>query len=534
MKKKIQYAWRVCYFAITFLCSLTALAQPATITFIVKDQQTGFAIPGAAIRVVSPTGKSSALTASQNGKVTFTATNGRYDFSITASGYKPITTWFASGSTTAIEANINLDPATNTASLRVAPQHTIISGYISNNDDNTALPGAQVTAGGLTTITDNKGFFSIQLPANTSIAPGVAPDKVTIQVTKAGYASYTIQNFYTIPDAYSLRIALSATEQKITKMHGLFDRTAADNEQRYSTPVPQARVGAILADTVPASIRVGTSCSCTSCTVVQVMSLEAYVQTGVDDEWISSWGAASLQAGAVAYRSYGAWYVLHPVNSSYDIAATTCNQAWESDQATSVKNAAIATAGVVLVKNHAIVRSEYSAENNNAGCGDGYCGTGTTWPCIQDERCLGRTKNGHGRGMCQWGSSFWASDKTYDWILNHYYNPGGVYIHVPGDTLLTATNDISEQADKSMKLSPNPITGNSVALDYTLTDATQAASLLLTDNYGKTILQRSVSLLKGNNHITIPVSGLKAGTYTITIRLNSTGKTNSQKLLVVK
>ncbi|WP_143773992.1 SpoIID/LytB domain-containing protein, partial [Niastella vici] len=150
---------------------------------------------------------------------------------------------------------------------------------------------------------------------------------------------------------------------------------------------------------------------------------ESYVQTGVDDEWVSSWNAASLQAGTVAYRSRGAWFVQHPAATNYDISAAACHQTWQTDRATSVKNAAIATAGIVLIKNGAIYKAEYCAETNNSGCGDGYSGTSTDYPCIADARCAGRTKSGAGRGMCQWGSSFWGTDQTYTWILNHYYNP---------------------------------------------------------------------------------------------------------------
>lgn len=437
------------------LLPLQLLAQQ--ITFIVKDRQTGFAVPGATVNVTSANGKAGSLQAAKNGKALFDAGTGRYDFSISAPGYQTLSTYFVTGPDRSIEAHINLDPVV-TAAITEARQWPVrkdqlmISGYVRDADENTPLAGAQVSAGAYTAVSDSKGFFAVTLPASTvAITEGKTPPAIAIGIAKSGYAAYTIQNFYAIPDEYTLKIALTAagsprlkqqpgtTPEEETEVykHGLFDRTAADEEQRYAEPTAIASVqknegaAAALAVAVPGTIRVGTSCSCTSCSVVQVMSLEAYTQTGLDDEWIASWGAASLQAGAVAYRTYGAWYVLHPVASSYDIAATTCNQAWQNDVATSTKNAAIATAGTVLLKNGAIFRSEYSSENNNSGCGNGYSGTGTSWPCISDPRCAGRTKFGHGRGMCQYGSSFWASDKTYLWILDHYYTPGGVSVQLP-------------------------------------------------------------------------------------------------------
>jgi peptidoglycan hydrolase-like amidase len=431
-------------------------AQSTSITFIVKDQNTGFAVPGAAVQVTAPDGSISTLTAAANGKLVFTAVNGKYDFTVAANGYKPLVTYFSSGDKTTIEARINLEPVENNAriqqqQLRANVQQTVVNGYVRDDAGNNPLTGVQVSSGNATTTTDNNGFFSLVISnSSPALLPGSTPAKATISFTKNGYTSYTIQNFYVIPDSYLVKIALTpvsgarlqttppAVEQSI---HGLFDRSAADEQQRQAaSSAPSARVETALAATVPKSIRVGTGCSCTSCSSVDVMSLEAYAGSGLDDEWIASWGAASLRAGAVAYRTYGAWYVLHPVSSSFDIASTTCNQVWQSDQSTACINAASATAGIVLVKSGAIFRAEYSAENNNAGCGDGYSGTGSAWPCISDSRCAGYAKNGHGRGMCQWGSSRWASDKDYTWILNHYYNPGSVFIQLPPAPALTVAS----------------------------------------------------------------------------------------------
>jgi hypothetical protein len=92
-------------------------AQSTNITFIVKDQNTGFAVPGAVIQVTAPNGSTSTVTAAANGKIIFTAVNGKYDFSIAANGYKPLATYFSSGAETTIEARINLEPADNNARL---------------------------------------------------------------------------------------------------------------------------------------------------------------------------------------------------------------------------------------------------------------------------------------------------------------------------------------------------------------------------------------------------------------------------------
>jgi len=300
--------------------------------------------------------------------------------------------------------------------------------------------------------------------------------------------------------------------------------------------------GTVVPSNEPATIRVVTSCACaTPCTTVQlqVMSLEAYVQTGLDDEWLSSWNAASLQAGAVAYRSRGAWYVQHPVANNYDISSATCHQTWQNDRAASVKNAAIATAGVLLVKNGAIVKADYAAENNNAGCGDGFSGNGTTWTCISDARCVGRANNGSGKGMCQWGSSFWGTDQTYTWILNHYYGPDSVTIQLPAaaavaaNTAISATDDKQEAVD-NLKISPNPANGGQVTIEYTLGDASQDATIIVFGPYGDAVQQRRAALQTGYNRITLNTGMLKTGMYTVSVRLNASGKTISKRLVVVK
>lgn len=483
-------------------------AAATTITFVVKNQATGVAIANAAVSVKRPNGSTGSLQTDGSGRLVFGADSGRYEFAFTKSGYNKLETFFVGGEETAIAVDVNLDPATTAlsatetaaATLKAAGNRMILTGYVRDADANTPLAGVQVSAGSYSGVTDNNGFFSLAYGgAIPAITQGKTPGRIAIRAVKTGYVTHTIQDFYLIPETYTLKIALRSSTSSNTRTlqqaeelehsrHGMFDRTTADEQHRTAdaktavSATPQSAVPitmpAVTAIAVPASIRVGTGCSCTTCSAVQVMSLEAYVQTGVDDEWISSWGAASLQAGAVAYRSYGAYYVAHPVKSNYDIASTTCNQAWEPDQATSVKNAAIATAGVVLTKSGAIFRSEYSAENNNSGCGDGFSGTGSTWPCISDARCAGRTKNGHGRGMCQWGSSYWATDKTYQWILDHYYTPGGVSVqnpNTPAPTTITFT--VKDQA-----------TGNAIAsANVAVTAPDGATATLQTDASGKLV-----------------------------------------------
>ncbi|WP_209139600.1 MULTISPECIES: N-acetylmuramoyl-L-alanine amidase [Niastella] len=530
-------------------------------SFAVKDQSTGLAIASAAVTITKPDGSTSNATTNSSGQLVYGLDSGKYTFAFSKSGYKSISTFFYGGPNDSVYADINLDVAStarlaaNTTPLLTSnPNQMVLTGYVRDGALNSSLSGVQVRAGNYTATTDARGFFSLTIPAN-AIAPGQTPATIAIQSTKAGYLTNSIQHLYAIPDTYEMQIALTPAtsftttplpglEELVVRRHGLFDKTLAEQisfagTHAHSIVGARQEASAITAAAlaVPAVIRVATSCACTACANphVQVMSLESYVQTGLDDEWLSSWNAASLQAGTVAYRSRGAWFVQNPVASNYDISAAACHQTWQTDRATSVKNAAIATAGIVLIKNGAIYKAEYCAESNNAGCGDGYSGTGTDYPCISDSRCVGRTKSGAGRGMCQWGSSFWGTDQTYTWILNHYYNPDSAAIQTATGALVsTNVSDTKITDDRTLSIAPNPVTGSTITIDYTLAAASQPATIVLTDNFGQSAQQRNVVLQQGVNRLSINTSSLKPGVYNVTVRLGASGKATSKKILVVR
>ncbi|RMF55067.1 MAG: T9SS C-terminal target domain-containing protein, partial [Calditrichaeota bacterium] len=194
------------------------------------------------------------------------------------------------------------------------------------------------------------------------------------------------------------------------------------------------------------TIRVGRNCTGTNCTTVEIYSLQTYCKFVLPAEWIACWGDLpngmnSLRAGSVAVRTYASWFVYHPLSNNYDICDNTFCQMFGDNQYSNTNLAVDQTERMVMINaSEEIVRSEYSAENNNSGCGDGWSGTGDTWPCIYDPVCLGQPNFGHGRGMCQWGSIRWANGtkvlpsspcseginhgfgtKSWDEILAHYY-----------------------------------------------------------------------------------------------------------------
>lgn len=247
------------------------------------------------------------------------------------------------------------------------------------------------------------------------------------RISAKGYRSLYFSPAY--PDAetlYLLEMQAGKGRQTIREIHGLEFEAPNQPESRQTG----ARGASC---TAPATIRVGTNCNCTQCSQVEIMSLETYTAQGLNDEWIPSWNTESLKAGSVAYRTFGAWYALNrPLTGlNYDIASSTCNQVWTSSLSAACAAASSATSGELLEQNAAVARSEYSAEANfETGCANGQKGDGSAqWPCSSDSLCAGNANSGHGRGMCQWGSQRWASQRawTYTQILDHYYNIGGLY-----------------------------------------------------------------------------------------------------------
>jgi hypothetical protein len=169
----------------------------------------------------------------------------------------------------------------------------------------------------------------------------------------------------------------------------------------------------------PTTIRIwrrgldGSTASCSG--RVDVIPFEKYVKGVLPHEWIRSWHSESLKAGAIAIRTYAANWVRNGGKyTCADLDDTTASQVYKDEFFAATDSAVNATANTYVMKNGLPVNAEYSAENGNP-----------TATGISDPVCAGKTRFGHGRGTCQWGSQRWASTsgKNAKWILEHYY-PG--------------------------------------------------------------------------------------------------------------
>jgi hypothetical protein len=350
-----------------------------------------------------------------------------------APGHQPLTTQISAGSNDVL---LWLDPVSRPLLEAPAlPQGTLLQGHVYDFQRGAAVAAARVEVAGVATLTDAHGHFRVEL-GPTAGDQGMLTD---LMVHAAGLPPWRQQ----------VRLTSGASHRIIDLGAGEPGPDHRFDSRQLTSPVNAATPAHAPVLSVPSTIRVGfadagftTPCCVGSCSAVSVMSLETYVRRGLNDEWIASWTADSLRAGAIAYRSYGAWHVANPRTGTYDICSSACCQVNDPDTSASSNAAVDATAGILLTDGSSAFRAEYSAENNawddpgdglpcsnaDLSCGDGFVGSPAAgWPCLADAVATGHGCFGHGRGMSQWGSQRWALNQgqRWPWIVDHYYNANG-------------------------------------------------------------------------------------------------------------
>jgi len=363
---------------------------------------------------------------------------GTYLINAFNTGYAGSQTYFTIGESD-INYDIFLDPISVNPKLNPARIKTLLRtdaalllGHAVDDRTGEPLANVKVTDGSSRTFaqTDEAGYFEFTLPADCDNRTFV-----DLAFDKSPYSIKKYEGFELTPNTDFIFTVMLKTENT----YSVFTPVAEECTD-CTSPVMFTDM-AVTGFVLPMNIRVGKNCTGTN-----VYSLQTYCKYVLPAEIYACWGNItggmnSLQACAVAVRTYGMYYVYNPINATlYDICDNTYCQYMGSVTSTNTSNAVDNTFGYILTNSSGVVRSEYSAENNNKGCGNGYSGTGSAWPCIYDPVCTGGTPNGHGRGLCQWGTVRWATgrlvttgspcsqgnahsygSKTWQQILQHYY-----------------------------------------------------------------------------------------------------------------
>ncbi len=478
---------------VSFTASLM-FAATGTMEFRIRDSRTHYAVK-AVTKGDGPQPFSLSTDGKGYGKIDLPA--GEYRLEISAPGYGALRTHYLVEPAKTTRAGAFLDPQTlpeeespQVLDRLLRPGYTLLHEYVVDAETGEPLSGVKVrfVNADVEVQTDSTGHFELSVPTpEPDIPGGIGTD--TLIYEKPRYRTIVLRNFgigsEEMGSAVDLQKGVGVVDQDAT--HKLMRKGFEDQGSPQSsipgmklspklyawlgttggsfpvgaavtsgTPTPQAI-------TVPSSIKVGHNCTVSGNQIVCTtwdppISLETYVSNGLLGEWSSTWVDDSLEAGAVAYRSYGAWRVAHPLSANYDICDNALCQVYNPTvykPTRASKADVIATAGVVLSQDNInVFKAEYAAESNlasdtaNATCGDGYVGEPSqNWPCMKDFVDTGKTQAfTHSRGMCQRGSQRWASglDKTgapgdtglqiknsdgvaitpRDWrcILDHYYN----------------------------------------------------------------------------------------------------------------
>ncbi len=454
--------------ALAGICAASAAAAsehradaPASvpIELVVRSAESGAPL-SAHVRLEGPSSALRLVDLSPGGRGEVELAAGRWAVAVSAPEHWPLTATLVAGETAPRTWAFELDPVVRSPESippEPVPGVALLAGRVCSAESGDPLAGVTVAVvGGPSTTTDLDGRYELYLPARALSGPArplVEAAIVTLEASLAGHATRRLTDVLAAEGSlfHRWRLASGSGIEIAQDAHRLQGTTGGVGAPRAATGEGSSGArpeGSGLVLPPPVSVRVGFAdagcsvpCCTNSCTAVCVLPLETYVARGLNDEWIASWQSDSLRSGAIAYRSYAAWRVDHPIRSTFDICSSACCQVNDPDTAASTNAAVAATAGLLLERNGEAFAAEYSAENNawddpgdgltcsnaDLSCGDGWVGSPALgWPCLADSVALGHGCFGHGRGLSQWGSQRWSqSGATWRWILDHYYNANG-------------------------------------------------------------------------------------------------------------
>jgi hypothetical protein len=268
---------------------------------------------------------------------------------------------------------------------------------------------------------DESGYFSFspdeaRIGGMAGASGGVA---VQLSVRSAGHADWSISNAIYYPgDALRVHPRLgSAGKQpsRFTYTKGSAggksgDGTGLDAPGEASMYAASAAATGL---TPPATIRVYR----TRTGVVEVVPFKEYVKHSLPTEWVPSWPAEALKAGAMAVKSY-AWYWVSrggkQVALGADVKDNTDDQVYDPNVSYASTDAAVdATFNYALTMNGSLFQTQYCAGSYDPDP-TGDCPWG-------------------GPYMTQWGSSYYSDQgKSWAWILQFYYPGSAITPEPPG------------------------------------------------------------------------------------------------------
>lgn len=297
---------------------------------------------------------------------------------------------------------------------------TVLSGLVVDDKTNQPIENALVEFEGKIASTSATGTFELSdIPVDGTRAYTLG--KVTVQ--KEGYGTWTLKALLYPQENRTLKIRLTNAEQMtedplpraITEQMPDPEVMSRDLRQQSAQRISSASI-----DVNPATINVAITAyaDCfdwldAGSPVIRVDTIDfkEYVKNVLPNEWISSWHAEALKAGAIAAKNYGwrkinvgARYYLknmHNLDKYPDIVDNTCDQRYIANTKRTSTNAAVdAIWDYRLTRNGNLLNNFYLATESQ-------CLNSPYQPC-----------------MPQWGTQYRAQEgKTWQQIVEQYYAP---------------------------------------------------------------------------------------------------------------
>lgn len=303
--------------------------------------------------------------------------------------------------------------------------YSVITGKVIDTDTKEPINNAQVNIPELklSSQTNTGGQFKF-----TTYAGGNIEDQyVTLEVSVPGFGHYTMVDVGVFHDNI-VTVTLELQKGNMpTKWFGLMrDKKRAPQPQSSLRPLPSspATLDPYSSQTVPPPyIRVAIRTSDANGNPdpngavirTDIVDFDFYVKHVLPQEWVSSWSAESLKAGAMAVKEY-AWYWVNQGGKypqyNADVDNSVNSQVYNPNiSVLSTDNAVDNTVANGWYQNGIIFQSFYCAGDYNN----------------PSQKCPVAPSN----SMSQNGSRYWADQgKTYDWILNYYYSPIPTYFTI--------------------------------------------------------------------------------------------------------
>ncbi len=312
-----------------------------------------------------------------------------------------------------------------------------IEGWVTSYRSGTPVAGALVTVeGGPATTSDADGYFAF---GSDEIAPlanttNNEPALFSISVGAEGYSSWTIRSArYYLGDTLRLYSKLDTAGASPEVMTAAAPRRAGEVSTlpgTSGTVVPSAPLGqssmassdgitssSVAPDaaswTPPSSIRVYRSAT----GEVDIVPFKEYVKHVLPNEWVPTWSAGALRAGAVAVKEYGWYWVYHGGKQAAlgaDVKDNTEDQVYDPNVSYASTDAAVEEIwAYALLRNGTLFQTQYCAGSYQAD---------PTGDCPWS-----------GPYMTQWGSAYYSDQgQTWDWILQFYYRDATLVPGAPG------------------------------------------------------------------------------------------------------